>query len=644
MIVATAGHIDHGKTSLVKMLTGVDTDRLPEEKARGMSIDLGFAYTPLSDGTILGFVDVPGHERFIKNMLAGVTGIDAALLVVAADDGPMPQTREHLAILDLLGVDAGVIALTKIDRVDPTRVAEVRDAISALIAETGLAGADILPVSAVSGAGIEDLKVRLEAVARASSRRRIEGNFRLAVDRAFTVAGAGLVVTGAVFSGSVRVGDNLILSPAGTQVRVRGIHAQNRETDLGVAGQRCALNLVGADLRRTEVARGDWVLAEAVHAPTPRFDARVRVLAVERGPLKHWTPVHVHVGAAEIPGRVAILEGASIAPGGDGLVQIVLDRQIGTLHGDAFILRDQSAQRTIAGGRVIDPFPPARGRARPERLAFIRAMEAPTADAALDELLGSRAEGVDLTSFAKAWNLAAPDRDALWQSAKMVRSGSEAQSAGFAPDHWQALLDATVASLRDWHKESPDRPGPALDALRRIVPIKVAAPVFASALASLAKDQRIVSLGANYCLPGFEPRLLPKDAAQWKRVKPILAKGHMQPPVVAELSVQLDMDRREVERFLVRCARLGFVHQVAKNRFLLPDAVMELGAIAAELATKFEGSGFNAAAFRDRSGIGRNFTIEILEYFDRIGLTWRAGDTRKLRKSIAEIFGEARGG
>ncbi len=282
MIVATAGHIDHGKTLLVKALTGVDTDRLPEEKSRGMTIDLGFAYWPLEGGERVGFVDVPGHERFIRNMLAGVSGIDFVLLVVAADDGVMPQTREHAAILDLLGVARGAVALSKIDRVAPERVAAVRAEIAALLADTVLAGAPVFPVSAVSGDGIDALKRALAESARAAPAKDASGNFRLAVDRAFTVTGAGLVVTGAVISGSVALGDTVRATGSERTARVRSIHAQNRAAPLGRAGERCALNLAGSELKLDLVARGDWIVAPDAPGAVARLDARIRILP-ERG-------------------------------------------------------------------------------------------------------------------------------------------------------------------------------------------------------------------------------------------------------------------------------------------------------------------------------------------------------------------------
>ena len=639
MIIATAGHIDHGKSLLVKALTGVDTDRLPEEKARGMSIDLGFAYQPMEDGRVCGFVDVPGHERFIRNMLAGVTGIDYAMLIVAADDGPMPQTREHLAILNLLGVPDGVVALTKIDRVEPERIAEVRGEIEMLVAGTCLDGADILAVSAITGDGIAAMQEHLAAVMDLTEARDAGGNFRLAVDRSFTVQGAGLVVTGAVFSGSVNVGDRLVLSPQGTEVRVRGIHAQNRAAETGTVGERCALNLTGPNLKRDDVHRGCWVMDAAIHAPAARFDARLRVLADEAHPLRHWTPVHVHLGAAEVPGRVAILGEGAIPPGGDGLVQIVLPRRIGALRGDGFILRDQSARRTIAGGSVIDPFPPARGRAKPERIAFIEAMEEPAAEDALLKLLEQHPGGVSLKNFAASWNLTAEDAAALWELAGLRAAGPENDRTGFSPDHWDGLQDAVEIGLRHWHEANPDKSGPAADALRRLTPVRLSVAVFEDVLAALVAAKRLLHLGSGYCLPGFEPKLVNKDAALWRKVEPVLIDGHMQPPVVAALSEQLGAPKRDLERFLVRAARLGLVFQVSKNRFLVPEALLELADSAEALAAETGDAGFGAAAFRDRANIGRNLAIEILEYFDRQGLTWRSGDTRKLRKPVEQVFG-----
>ena len=305
MIIGTAGHVDHGKTTLVKALTGVDADRLAEEKRRGITIDLGYAYT---DG--LGFVDVPGHERFVHTMLAGASGIDAALLVIAADDGVMPQTREHVQILDLLGIERCVVALSKAD-LAPERVASVAEEARSLLARTALRDAPVLPVSAVSGKGIEALRAALLELG--PRERDTEGYPRLAVDRAFTLRGAGLVLTGTLVAGTIQADDRLKLSPSGLDLRVRGLHAENRPAEAARAGQRVALNIAGPKLSKEVVARGDWVLHPEVHAPTAALDARIRLLADEAGPLRANTPVHLHLGAAHVTARVATLDDALTA-------------------------------------------------------------------------------------------------------------------------------------------------------------------------------------------------------------------------------------------------------------------------------------------------------------------------------------------
>src|SRR5574343_490183 len=309
MIIGTAGHIDHGKTTLVKALTGVDCDRLKEEKARGITVDLGYAYTPLPGGGMLGFIDVPGHEKLIHNMLAGATGIDFALLVIAADDGPMPQTREHLEIIELLGITRGAVALTKIDNATVNRKNEAKTEIAELLASTALAGAPIFPVAATTGDGIAELRAHLEAAASASPAAGQGGGFRLAIDRCFTLSGAGTVVTGTAFAGAVRIGDQLLLSPPNRPVRVRSLRVQDAPAERGQAGQRIALALAG--IEKSDVTRGMWVLAPALDAPVSRFDARLRVLSGQP-PLKHGTHVQLHLGAEDMPARSTSLEGDEI--------------------------------------------------------------------------------------------------------------------------------------------------------------------------------------------------------------------------------------------------------------------------------------------------------------------------------------------
>lgn len=638
MIVATAGHIDHGKTVLVKALTGVDADRLPEEKRRGLTIDLGFAYLPLPGGTVLSFIDVPGHERFIRNMLAGVIGIDFALLVVAADDGPMPQTHEHLAILDLLGVSRGAVALTKIDRVDPVRVSETAEAVRDMLAGTTLADAPVFPLSGQTGEGVPALRAALDTAAQDVADRTAGGNFRLAVDRCFTIAGSGLVVTGTVFSGTVRVGDRLMLSPAGVPVRVRGIHAQNREAEIGRTGDRCALNIAGADLRKTGVGRGDWVLAEAAHAPVRRIDARVRALAGEEMPLRHWMPVHVHLGAADVTGRVAVLEGRSAPPGGSALVQLLLDRPVGAVRGDRLILRDQSARHTLAGGHVLDPFPPARGRARPERLAHLSAMAEKAPEAALRRLLDETPAGVDLHRFARAWNLNVAEAAALWLALPMTKIGRPEAPTGIAPARLGALRAAVLATLKAWHVRLPAAPGPDEARLRRGLPDRISPVLFNAVLLDLVREGQVAREGASLRLAGHRAAMSAEDSALWERVRPLLEEGDLRPPRLRELAEALEMDLKPVEAFMARAARLGLVLRVADNRYYPPEAMARLGAIAEALAAENADGLFDAAAFRDRSGIGRNLAIKVLEFFDKTGFTRRTGEGRRILKPVAEVF------
>jgi selenocysteine-specific elongation factor len=352
MIIGTAGHIDHGKTALVKALTGVEGDRLKEEKARGITIDLGFAYLPRPGGAPLGFIDVPGHERFVHTMVAGATGIDFALLTVAADDGIKPQTREHLSIIDLLGISRGLIVVTKKDLVTADRLVQVTADIEALISGTTLAAADVLPVSVVTGEGVNELRDALFDAATKIARRAADGRFRLAVDRVFTLQGIGVVVTGTVLSGEIKVGDHVRLSPSGLAARVRSIHAQNRPAETGRTGERCALNLIGPEISKDAIHRGDVVLDQDLHAPTDRIDARLTVLPREEKPIGQWFPVRLHHAASEIGAHIALLGDETILPGDTAEVQLVLDKPIAAAVLDRFVIRDVSAKRTIGGGTL----------------------------------------------------------------------------------------------------------------------------------------------------------------------------------------------------------------------------------------------------------------------------------------------------
>jgi selenocysteine-specific elongation factor len=635
MIVATAGHIDHGKTLLVKALTGIDADRLPEEKQRGMTIDLGFAYHTLADGTVLGFVDVPGHERFIGNMLAGVTGIDYALLVVAADDGPMPQTREHLAILDLLGVRHGMIALTKIDRVDADRVADVTAAITNILAPTTLAEAPIFPVSAITGDGVEALAAHLSAIAAEASERAVHGNFRLAIDRAFTVAGAGLVATGTVFSGRVNVGSHLSLAESGQEARVRGIHANNQESDQGATGQRCAINLAGVD--KAIVKRGDWLVSSPDLRPVRKIDTDLRVLDTEVRPLRHWTPVHVHLGAADVTGRVAILGADQIAPGASARAQLVLDHPIGAVSRDRFIIRDQSAQRTIGGGHVIDIFPPARGRARPERLDMLDALDTDDDGVALAGALEAAPTGLDLNRFRIARNLTDDELAAVVGPSNAVVVGPAQARLGFTKAAWASLRDDTLAALDRYHAQYTDRLGPSVAQLRRSLGRHVLEDAFTGLIDALTADGTIASDGMLLHRPEQKATLAPDDQKLWDMIAPLLSETPHQPPVVHDLAREVGISPDQVARTLRRAAALGLVVQASKNRFFESSALATLATVFEDVARE-AADGVSPGAFRDRAGMGRNLAIEVLEFFDRAGLSRREGNVRRLLRPAREVF------
>ncbi|HXV10744.1 MAG TPA: selenocysteine-specific translation elongation factor, partial [Burkholderiales bacterium] len=578
MIVATAGHIDHGKTLLVRTLTGVDTDRLPEEKARGISIDLGFAYWPLPSGAVIGFVDVPGHERFIRNMLAGVCGIDYALLVIAADDGVMPQTVEHLHILDLLGIRRGIVALTKVDRVAEERVAQVTAAIKALLEGTRLEDAPVLAVSAVSGIGIDELRQALVTAADAEAARSAEGQyFRLATDRAFTVAGSGTVVTGTVFNGAVMPGDRLVVSPKGSPVRVRGIQMRGAAAERAQAGQRCALNLTGADLET--VARGDWILHEAIHAPTQRIDARITVLASEERALEHWTPVHVHLATADVTARVSISRGGAIAPGTSDIAQLTLDKPIGALHGDRFILRDQSARRTVGGGAIIDPFARVGRRAIAARKAELVALASGPPETVLSELIKCQEQGVDLARFERAFNVK-PERAAqLYAACGIVALGKESRIGIPSAAHDELRAGIPVA-VREFHGKQPQAVGLELSQLREQLAPRLPLEVFQVLARVLADERRLQINGSVVRLPGHDATANPEDERMWQTLQPVLEAGGANPPVVPELAQKLKLKEPALKDFLHRKSRTGEVMRVKPDRFYLRSTVASLAATA----------------------------------------------------------------
>ena len=641
MIVGTAGHIDHGKTSLVKALTGIDADRLKEEKARGITIDLGFAYKPLADGSVLGFVDVPGHERLVRNMLAGATGIDHVLLVVAADDGPMPQTREHLAILDLLGLSRGAVVLTKCDLVTPARMAEAQAEITALLHDTGLADAPVFAVSNTTGQGMAELERHLLQAQREQVQARDEGCFRLAVDRCFSLAGIGTVVTGTAVSGQINVGDRVLVSPRKLPVRVRGLHAQNQEATQGLAGQRLALNLTATGLEKSDISRGDWIVAEPAQASTRRIDARIRLLRSEARDLAHWTPVHLHLGACDVGARVVLLEGPTLAPGGSMRVQLELDRDIAAWHGDRFILRDQSATRTLGGGQVIDPFASATLRRKPQRLAALAAQELPAPEQALQTLLAlEQPAGVEIEPFMVARCLQPPQRQALLQAVphRAVPDGSAQRL--FAPGQLERVADSLTEALATYHRGHPDSPGIAPEVLQRQATAKPRVLVFGHVLRELLAAGRVQRAGPYLRLSGHEVALLPNEQKLWERLRPWLDEGGIHPPKLTDmLARDRSLPKDAVLRLLNKLARHGKVYAVGEEYFVQARHVCELAQAAQKLAREDPNKRLNVKVLRESLALSRHFSLPIVEFFDQVGFTKRDPEGRKIRRDATEMFG-----
>jgi len=641
MIVASAGHVDHGKTSLVRALTGVDTDRLPEEKRRGLTIEPGFAYMSGPQGEVLGFVDVPGHERFVANMLAGVAAIDYVLLVVAADDGVMPQTIEHVAILDLLGVKAGAVAITKIDRADAARIHEVAAQVTSLLEGGLLAGIPVHEVSAVTGAGIDALRAHLLHEAARHRRAGAGGRCRLSIDRSFSVAGAGLVVTGAVVSGTVAIGDQLLLSPAGQKVRVRDIRVHGSPATRAATGDRAALNLTGDRLEREQAPRGAWALDPALHVPSANLDAQFRLLPSAPKPVKHWLPVHVHLAAGHVTGHLALLGADPVLPGETGYVELVLDAPVGALAGDRFVVRDQSARSTLGGGVIVNPFAPQRGRTRPQRKAAAQAHAIRDHDAALAALLDVGGFEINLGQFAIGRDLGADEAERIFSSANLREFAADGARFGVKSERWSSLQVELCDALAALHQRMPDHLGTKESGLGSLVTSRPSAPLLRAALLELTAQGRVARTGPWLHLPSHKPVPGPADLAAWRRLRPCIEHDGLRAPSLSALAEAVKQDVTEVLKTLHRLETLGLVVAIAKNRFMTLHQAAALAAIAEELAASEVdgGTALTATAYRERSGIGRNMTIEVLEYFDRAGLTRRKGASRRILRKSSELFG-----
>jgi len=631
LVLGTAGHIDHGKTALVEALTGTNTDRLDEERRRGMTIELGFAALDLGERTI-GIVDVPGHERFVRTMLAGATGIDLGLLVVAADDGVMPQTREHAAILDLLGLRAGVVAISKVDRVDEARRAAVRDEVRALLAGTGLDGCAMVETSVVDGRGLEELRSRLAGAADAvCATDRFERRFRLSVDRSFAVRGVGTVVTGTVRAGTVGPGDLVEAMPTGVRASVRAVERHGEPAERLVAGGRGAIVLpgVGADT----IGRGIEFAAPGLLRPGERLTAWIRVLDGATGPLGHRTALRLHLGTAAVPARVHLLGGVAIEPGETGLVQLVLERPVACAWGDPLVLRLNGPVTTIGGGRVLQPVAAPLPRRRPDLLDRLEALRAGNED--------ERAEAAIELGRLTDWEAGDLDREAgvrpvhaasivdrLVERGTVHRLGGGPRGDRLVHDRSARELTGRLrAVLERLHGARPAEP--AVPRSKLVAAVDRMEPAVAEALVdhgaetgAFIADRRTVRLaGLGPTLDEHESRLLETVLDRCRRAA-------FRPPSVEELAAEFDVRAAVLEPLVAIAVDDGRLVRVGEGRLLDRDA---FGTIASRLrAAGADDGGLTLSELRVCLETTRKYAVPIAEHLDRIRVTRRIGDRRVL--------------
>jgi len=632
VIIGTAGHIDHGKTALVRALTGVDADRLPEEKRRGITIDLGFAELDLGDVRV-GFVDVPGHERFVKNMLAGAHGIDAVALVVAADEGVMPQTREHFDICSLLEISAGLVVITKTDTVDEELLELVRAEVEELVVGSFLEGAPVVAASARTGQGIEELKATLRAVALAAPSRSTDTVARLPVDRAFTMRGFGAVVTGTLVAGEIAEGAEMELLPAHLRVRVRGVQVHGAPVRAAGAGQRTAVNLGGVEAAAVE--RG-MVLAPAGRLlSTQIMDARVRVLAGAPRPLRSRQRVRVHHGTAEVLARVQVLEASGeIAPGASGLAQLRLELPVAALPGERFILRSYSPQQTVAGGDILDAHAAKhRGRDRSAARARLSALAGAGAAARLAYFVETAGErGLRRAELAARTGWRDEALDAALGEAKTRGLVEEAEGVAVGRELFERLVGGAVAEVKEFHRREPLARGMARELLRERLFARAAPEIFRAALARAEASGSLVAERELVRASGHTLELSPADAELRDRLERIYREAALEAPTLEEALAGAGGagGRREHARKIFQLlVGAGTLVRVREDLFFHRAALDRLVASLRDYGARHEPERLiDVAAFKELSGVTRKYAIPLLEYFDRERVTRRAGDKR----------------
>jgi selenocysteine-specific elongation factor len=628
VIIGTAGHVDHGKTSLIQALTGTNTDRLKEEQERGMTIDIGFAALKLPDGTIAGIVDVPGHERFLKNMLAGAGGVDVVMLVVAADESVMPQTVEHLDILRILDVKVGVVVLTKCDLVEKDWADAVEEDVRGHLAGSFLAAAPILRVSSTTGKGIDALKRALLSAVGRTEVRNASLPARLPIDRVFTRPGFGTVVTGTLTDGVLRVGDALEILPQGLAVRTRGLQVHNQKVTDAEAGSRVAVNLAGVD--PDTIHRGAVLAVPGAALATDVMDAALRILPTAPGPLKNRSRVRVHIGTAEVIGRVRLLDDRDeLAPGARGFVQFRAEEQFACLRGDRFVVRSFSPLRTVGGGTVLDTAPRRHRKADPVVLAALAAKESGTPEDLIETILQNYPHGAPRSQVVAAAAMPAADcaraLDMLAAADRVVALSSDRY---ITAAHLRTVTDRAASTLAAYHERYPLRPGMPKEEFRAALGHSADARALQSLAAHWATDGTVTVEGATVRRGDFQVALSERQQALLLRIEDYFRTCGIAMPTIQEVVDEVHAPPDAVKALLRVGAERNRFHRLGEDQYYHAETIARLQEIVAAYVA--EHGVITVSAFRDLTESNRKFSLLVLEYFDQIRFTRRQGDERVL--------------
>ncbi|HEX3011615.1 MAG TPA: selenocysteine-specific translation elongation factor [Syntrophomonadaceae bacterium] len=628
IIIGTAGHIDHGKTTLVKALTGIDTDRLKEEKQRGISIELGFAPFLLPGGQKAAIVDVPGHERFIKHMLAGAFGIDMVIFTIAADEGVMPQTREHMDIIELLGVDKGIIVLTKKDMVDEEWLMMMEDEVKEYASTTILKEAPIVAVSAVTGEGIPELLQQIEQMAEEVKEKPAFGKARLPIDRVFTVSGFGTVVTGTLWSGQIKVGDTLELMPVQRSVKVRTLQMHNEKVTTVLAGQRVAVNLQGIEVG--EIKRGYLLATPGYMTPSYRIDARLRLLNSSSRSLKNWNRVRFHIGTDETMGRVLLLDRDELLPGDEALVQIAMEKPVVCYKNDRFVIRYYSPVTTIGGGMVIDPVAPRQKRFNEKVLDEMAIKEEGSLyDVILHELEANPLQIADIASIVKktagSEESVKEELEQLLEDEKIV--DITGQQTGYLSNYGLGLIAEYIKeTLLKYHQTYPLRPGYPREDIRSRLFKSISPKEFNQIIKYLTERNKIAVRGTYLLLPGYIPKPGEREQAIIENLIANMNSQPFNPPSIEELKASAGSSEPEFTELWAYLNEQGLVVKVYENMYFTAEAVEDGKRILIEYFA--ENKELSLATARDLFNTSRKYALPLVEYYDRIRFTRRVGDLR----------------